>query len=151
DTYDCMTIMEAMSGNPVPARESAEQELAVAQQLGKSPQLARACMSYAFVSGFSQQRQTVEEYGKRAVEVAEELGDRRLIAKCTVFYGIAEAFAGMEREAERRLIDGYDRYGRWLDPDGFNLTCGVLSSGYMIRGHAREAIDWLERLIAHLR
>jgi hypothetical protein len=61
DTYDCMTIMEAMSGDAELARVSGEQGLAVAQQIGKSPQLARACMSYAFVSGFSQQRQVVEE------------------------------------------------------------------------------------------
>ncbi|HSJ99676.1 MAG TPA: SpoIIE family protein phosphatase [Kofleriaceae bacterium] len=151
DTYDCMTIMEAMAGDAERGRVSGEQGLAVAQQIGKSPQLARACMSYSFVSGFSQQRQLVEEYGKKAVEVAEELGDRRLVAKCTTFYGIAQAFAGAERECEARLVGCYEQHGRWLDADGFNLTCGVLSSGFMVRGYARETIDWLERLVARLK
>jgi serine phosphatase RsbU (regulator of sigma subunit)/tetratricopeptide (TPR) repeat protein len=151
DIYDCMTIMEAMAGDAELAKASGEQGLAVAQELGKSPQLARACMDYAFVSGFSQQRQLVEQYGKKGVEVAEELGDRALAAKCTLYYGIAQAFAGAEREGERRLVGNYEQHGRWLDADGFNLTCGVLSSGFMIRGYARETVDWLERLVARLK
>jgi GAF domain-containing protein len=151
DTYDCMTIMEAMAGDVDLAQKRGEQGLAVAQEIGQSPQLARACMGYAFAIGFSQKWQLVEKYGRKAVEVAEEIGDRGLIAKSTLYYGAAQAFAGAERECERRLVGNYEQHGRWLDADGFNLTCGVLSSGFVIRGYARETVDWIERLIARLK
>ncbi len=151
DTYDCMTFMEGLAANTDAARERAEQGLMVAQRIGKSPQLAHACKSYAFVSGFTQQRQLVEEYGRKGVEVAEELGDRGLIAKSMLYYGAAQTFAGAERECEGRLVGLYEQHGRWLDADGFNLTCGILSSGFMIRGYARETVSWIERLVARLK
>jgi serine phosphatase RsbU (regulator of sigma subunit)/tetratricopeptide (TPR) repeat protein len=151
NTYDCVTIMEVMAGNAELARERAEQGLAVAHEIGRSSQLVRAYMNYAFVSGFFQRRQLVEEYGHKASEFAEELGDPRLIAKSTLYYGMGQTFAGAERECERRLVANYEQHGRWLDADAFNLTCGVLSSGFVIRGYARETIEWLERLVARLK
>src|SRR5262249_27106861 len=151
DTYNCMPIMEAMAGDAVLARQTAEQGFAVAQQIGPSPQLVRACVNYAFTLGLSQERQLVWEYGERAGAVAKELGDPQLIAKCTVYYGMGEAYAGAERDCERRLTGNFEQYGRWLDADAFNMTCGILSSGFAIRGYAREAVEWLERLIAKLK
>ena len=151
NTYDCVTLMEVMAGNADLARESAEQALPVAQEIGRSPPLVRAYMNYAFVSGISQHRPLVDEYGRKAIEVAEELGDRRLIARSTTYYGFAEAYAGAERECERRLVRCYEQHGRWLDADGFNTTCGALASGFMVRGYARETVDWLERLVARLK
>ncbi|HWO23858.1 MAG TPA: AAA family ATPase, partial [Kofleriaceae bacterium] len=123
DAYDCMTIMEAMAGDAELAQSRGQQGLSVAQEIGRSPQLARACMGYAFVTGLSQQRQLVEEYGRRGVEVAEELGDRGLVAKSTLYYATGQAFAGAEQECERRLVANYEQNGRWLDADGFNMTC----------------------------
>ncbi|HWO23859.1 MAG TPA: AAA family ATPase, partial [Kofleriaceae bacterium] len=123
DAYDCMTIMEGLAANRELAMERAKQGLTVALQIGKSPQLVRACMSYAFVSGFAQERAVVEEYGRHGVEVAEEIGDRSLVAKSTLYYATGQAFAGAEQECERRLVANYEQNGRWLDADGFNMTC----------------------------
>ncbi|HWO22759.1 MAG TPA: GAF domain-containing SpoIIE family protein phosphatase, partial [Kofleriaceae bacterium] len=69
----------------------------------------------------------------------------------TLYYATGQAFAGAEQECERRLVANYEQNGRWLDADGFNMTCGVLSSGFMIRGYARETVEWQERLVARLK
>lgn len=151
EVYDCATMTTAMAADLDRALRYARAALRPARRLRRSRHLVLAYMNYAFANGAFVRPRTALEYGRRAVEVASGLGDRGLLAKSQLYRATAAAFCGDERRSEEQLLECLEQHGRWLDADGFIVTCGVLTSGYVIRGYAREAHAWTVKMIDRLR
>ncbi len=149
--YENVTMIAYFDMRFLTMLQAAARLLYPAHMLGPSRELAIAYSYHAFILGSLQRRKTADAFARKAIQIAEQLDDRPLLARGLLFQSLSMHLSGASREAEllsRRCIE---EYGRWMDAQDYVNACADLAWNLIVRGYFREAWGWAERALVRLR
>lgn len=114
---------------------------------GKSRELVSNYSSYCMVQAVLGFPRLSRRYGRLAVELADGLSDPAAQAHARVYRAYAAHVNGDVQEAVLAMEQALEENGRWLEPIHYLSGCADLTWNLLVRGHAREAFEWVDRAI----
>jgi serine/threonine protein kinase/serine phosphatase RsbU (regulator of sigma subunit) len=125
--------------------------LYLANRLGPSRGLSVLYGNYGVVMGVLKINGVAQFYARTAIKIAEQLGDRALIARERTFQAYTTHFGGNAPAGEELHSRNLDEMGRWMDPNDYMKGCIDLASNLQARGYLREAWVWTEKALQRSR
>ncbi|HEY1015179.1 MAG TPA: AAA family ATPase [Herpetosiphonaceae bacterium] len=119
-------------------------QLATAQQMGPSRELALAIGQYATLLNLFKRMKAADELIEEARAVAESQGDRQALAYVALNHALGKHLAGAALDAERLMRRSITEHGTWLDGGDYLRACLDLAWNLLMRGYVREAQEWLQ-------
>ncbi len=121
-----------------------------ATRIGPSPELVTVYSQLAVGFAAAGLRRAAGWYSDRAERVAEQLGDRLVLARCRLYAGFVAHLSGESVLAEQRMAAALDEHGKWLDSMHYVDGSGDHVFNLVLRGYFREALTWVERQVPRL-
>jgi serine/threonine protein kinase/tetratricopeptide (TPR) repeat protein len=122
-----------------------------AEGLGPSPELARAYAVVGVALGFVPLPRLVERYGRKAIAIASQVGDRHAIGFTTFLRGLSELNVGRHQEArallERAIMIARDNGDVRADHE----ASAVLGHAFNLAGEHTRAAEIYERMLSSAR
>ncbi|QDG49632.1 diguanylate cyclase [Persicimonas caeni] len=121
--------------------------LRIARRLPDCAEKAQAFSTYGAVLAILGRHATAEEYATRAIEIAEALDDREVLARARWFESTTYEFSGDARRAETLLRQTLREHGLWLELWEYVTVCGELGGLLLDRGFVHEAGSWGKKIL----
>lgn len=115
DTHRWLSRLSWFSGDNETAEQEAAQAVALLEPLAPGPELAMAYSNIAQLRMLARDRAGAVDWGLRAIDLAERLGENEILAhalnnvgSAEVMAGVAEGVAKLERSLELALAAGWE-------------------------------------------